>query len=80
MINRYLNRKWKNTVSLILNLFIALVIVEIGLSHGIIKAIVSIILYLMYMISLNKIVIYMVGKIDKSTLLLDELKKKIKKR
>ena len=66
-------------VSLILNLFIALLLVRIGLSFGITKALISIFLYLMYMIIMNKTIIYLVEKIDKSTVLLDELKKKIKK-
>lgn len=79
MINRYINRKWKNTFSLILNLFIALLIVHIGISFGITKAFISIFLYLIYMIIMNKITISLVEKIDKSTVLLDELKKKIKK-
>ena len=77
MANRYLNSRGKHPISIILNLFVTVIIVNLSLRYGIISALISILLYLMYMIIMNKMVLYIAGKLDKSDNLLDELKKKI---
>jgi hypothetical protein len=77
MANRYLNSRGKHPISIILNLFITVIIVNLSLRYGIISGLISILLYLMYMIIMNKMVLYIAGKLDKSDNLLDELKKKI---
>ncbi len=79
MANRYLNPKSKYITSIILNLLITMVIVNLGLRYGMVSAIISIFLYLIYMIIMNKLILYITGKMDKSDTLLDELKKKIYK-
>ena len=79
ILNRYLNQKRKHIVSVILNLFITATIVNIGLLYGILKAVISILLYFMYMIILNIIIFYIIQKKDKSSTLLEELKKKNKR-
>lgn len=77
MANRYLNPRGKYIASIILNLFVTVIIVNLSLHYGIVSALISIILYLMYMIIMNKVVINIAGKMDKSDNLLEELKKKI---
>jgi hypothetical protein len=79
MANRYLNPKDKYIASIVLNLLITVVIVNLGLQYGMVSAIISIFLYLIYMIIMNKLILYIAGKIDKSDTLLKELKKKIYK-
>jgi len=77
MANRYLNSRGKHIASILLNLFVTVIIVNLSLRYGIVSALISIVLYLMYMIIMNKVVINIAGKMDKSDNLMDELKKKI---
>lgn len=78
MLNRYLDRTWKNKTSLLLNLFIAFTLIQIIFRYGAIKGLISFLLYLMYMIIMNKIVFSLIQRMDKSKDLLDELEKKLK--
>lgn len=78
MLNRYLDRPWKNKISLIVNLFIAFTLIQIIFRFGALKGLISFFLYLMYMIITNKIAFAIVQRLDKSKDLMDELEKKLK--
>jgi len=78
MLNRYLDRAWKNKTSLILNLFIAFTLIQIIFRYGTLKGLTSFFLYLMYMIIMNKVAFAIVQRLDKSKDLMDELEKKLK--
>lgn len=79
MINRYIDRAWKNKLSLILNLFIAFTLIQIFFRYGALAGLISFFLYLMYMIITNKVAFAIVQRMDKSKDLMDELEKKLKK-
>jgi hypothetical protein len=77
MLNRYLNRSWRNKTSLLLNLFIAFILIQIIFRYGALPALISFFLYLMYMIIMNKVAFALVQRMDKSKDLMDELEKKL---
>ena len=77
MLNRYKQSRWRPTIATALNLFVPVLIIYIGVIYGVLSAIISVVLYLMYMVIMNTLVFSYLRKKDKSSDLLEELKKKL---
>ena len=77
MLNRYKQSRWRPMIAMALNLLVPVLIIYIGLLYGVVPALISILLYLMYMVIMNTLVFNLIRRIDKSSALLEELKKKI---
>ena len=77
MLNRYKQSRWRPTIATALNLFVPVLIIYIGILYGVVPALISILLYLMYMVIMNTLIFNLIRRMDKSSALLEELKKKI---
>jgi len=77
MLNRYLQHRWMSPIGLGLNMLVPVLIISIGLNYGVPAAAVSILLFFMYMVTMNTLVFNLIQRMDKSSALLEELKKKL---
>lgn len=79
MLNRHLARPWGDRASILLNLFVPFLIFRIAQTFNWMIALVSIFFYILYLLAMFIIIKKISQRMDRSSDLLEELEKRLKK-